>query len=149
MTAYKIFEVKLIMNISLNPNPMDFLLMPSPNMQMNTLFVMAGGRMFGGIVSHSNAMSFLVNRDSGDRTMDSDYDRPDWNANANGMNDLQRSVVATSTNDRVVFRTSGVNLSNGHVGAANEKKNATNQACQMHRIINSKFRTHRWHASRK
>lgn len=124
MASYKRFEMKQMMDIMPNnaQNSMDFLLMPPPNMQMNTPFVMSGERMSGGRVSQSNATPFLLNRDSSDRHMDLDSDLANWNVNPSKTNG-----AGTNTNiDRVVFRTNGVNLENGHSGAANAFSSTTN-----------------------
>lgn len=84
---------------------MDFLLMPPPNMQMNTPFVLAGERMSGGLARPSNATPSLVARSN---WMDVDFTDTVWNANAN------RNATDTSTSERVVFRTNRVNLPRGH-----------------------------------
>lgn len=120
MAAYKRFEMKQMMNIPANhssQNSLDFLLMPPPNMRMNTPFVMSGERMSGVRASRqANATPFLLNHNSSDRIMDLDLDPTNWYDNPVKMNSFGASKDA---NERVVFRTSGVNTTNGQSGTVN------------------------------
>lgn len=120
MASYKRFEMQLMMSKSLSTNQaqnsMDFLLMPPPNMKMNTPFVLSGSRMGR---AQPCATPFLFDRDTSDREMmDLDFDTAYWsNNNANKTNVPAKN--GSSASDRVVFRT------NGHTVAANRSTTAT------------------------
>lgn len=117
MTAYKRYEMKSMMDIPSSnnaQNAMDFLLMPPPNMQMNTPFLLSGAR---GRASQSIATPFLLGRDSFDQNMELDSDTPNWMKNASKPNVPARN--GSNTNDRIVFST------NGHSSVANRSFNAT------------------------
>lgn len=90
MAVYKRFEMKLMMNQpNVTQNSMDFLLMPPPNMQFNTPFVMADERM--GRASQSNATPFLLNRVSGGRNID---DPLNWNFDTAKTNAPAKNIVS-------------------------------------------------------
>lgn len=120
MAAYKRFEMKLMMDKPPNnaQNSMDFLLMPPPNMQMNTPFVLSGARMRRAPQQPNDTPS-LLSRDSFDQNMDLEYDT------ANVKMSKTNASATNTNNDRVVFRTSGVNLTNGFSGAANGHSSVT------------------------
>lgn len=135
MAAYKRFEMKIMMQKSINhaPNSLDFLLLPPPNMQMNTPFVMSGELMSDGRSKRSNATPFLLRHDSIDQNMDLDCDPTNWNINTN----MSKTNTGTSTNDKIVFRTNGVNLTNGYSGTANGLSSVTNDFTSSSKISNN------------
>lgn len=141
MAAYKRFEMKLMMDNSTNPaqNSLDFLLMPPPNMPMNTPFVMSSERMSGGRALQSNATPFLLRQDSIDHNMDLDCDSTNWNVKTSNTNGFGKNGADTNINDKIVFRTNGGNLANGYSGAANGLEKATNDFESS--SLNNQFKT--------
>lgn len=124
--------MKLMMHIAPNnaQNSMDFLSMPPPNMPMNTPFVMAGERMSGARAPRSKTTPFLVNRDSTDGSMDLDLDPVDWIADSTSRMDA-------NINDRIVYRTSGVNLTNEYNRAVNDDPSASKASDHQFKVPNA------------
>lgn len=145
MANFKAIEMKLMeskmSNHSQKQNEMDFLLMPPPNMQMNTPMVLLGERT--GRVPQSNATPFLMNQNSSIHFMDldMDFDPANLNTGLSNTNGSGRNKAGSSVNaDKVVYRTNGApynNVTNGHSGAANGSSKATNDLTSTAKSANN------------